>query len=91
MQKAIEHIRKAGIKTRGIGAELSFLPVDAGKALRDAFADAEMTDALFVLERMRAIKTPEELKKLKIASEAVIEFDAGGDRQATVRAPPRRS
>src|SRR6478609_11534891 len=28
MQKAIEHIRSAGIKTRGIGAELSFLPVD---------------------------------------------------------------
>jgi Xaa-Pro aminopeptidase len=32
-----------------------------------------MTDALFVLERMRSIKTPDELKKLKIASEAVIE------------------
>ena len=44
-----------------------------------------MTDALFVLERMRAIKTPEELKKLKYASEAVIEFDAGGDRQARPR------
>ena len=38
MQKAIEHIRRAGIKTRGIGAELSFLPVDAGKTLQDAFA-----------------------------------------------------
>jgi Xaa-Pro aminopeptidase len=72
MQKAIEHIRKTGIKTRGIGAELSFLPVDAGKALHDAFPDAKISDALFVLERMRAIKTPEELKKLKIASEAVI-------------------
>jgi Xaa-Pro aminopeptidase len=73
MQKAIEHIRSAGIKTRGIGAELSFLPVDAGKALQSAFGDSKMTDALFVLERMRSIKTPEELKKLKIASEAVIE------------------
>src|ERR1051325_5455557 len=37
MQKAIEHIRKTGIQTRGIGAELSSLPVDAGKALHDAF------------------------------------------------------
>ena len=73
MQKAIEHIRKAGIKTRGIGAELSFLPVDAGKALQSAFPDSKITDALFVLERMRSIKTPDELKKLKIASEAVIE------------------
>ena len=85
MQKAIEHIRKSGIKTRGIGAELSFLPVDAGKALQDAFPDSKIADALFVLERMRAIKTPEELKKLKIASEAVIEFDAGGDRQPRAR------
>jgi Xaa-Pro aminopeptidase len=73
MQKAIEHIRKAGIKTRGIGAELSFLPVDAGDALRSAFADSKLTDALFVLERMRSVKTPDELAKLKTASEAVIE------------------
>jgi Xaa-Pro aminopeptidase len=72
MTKAIEHIRKVGIATRGIGAELSFLPVDAGKALQSAFPDAKLTDALFVLERMRAIKTPDELKKLKVASEAVI-------------------
>jgi Xaa-Pro aminopeptidase len=73
MQKAVEHIRKAGLVTRGIGAELSFLPVDAGKTLQDAFPGAPLKDALFVLERMRAIKTPEELKKLKIASEAVID------------------
>jgi Xaa-Pro aminopeptidase len=73
MAKAIEHIRSAGIKTRGIGAELSFLPVDAGKALSDAFSGSGMKDALFVLERMRAIKTPDELAKLKIASEAVID------------------
>jgi Xaa-Pro aminopeptidase len=73
MQKAIEHIRKSGIKTSGIGAELSFLPVDAGKALQDAFAGTPVKDTLFVLERMRSIKTPDELKKLKIASEAVIE------------------
>jgi Xaa-Pro aminopeptidase len=73
MQKAIEHIRKAGLATRSIGAELSFLPMDAGKALQDAFPGSPLKDVLFVLERMRAIKTPEELKKLKIASEAVID------------------
>jgi Xaa-Pro aminopeptidase len=73
MQRAIDHIKKTGLKTRGIGAELGFLPVDAGKALQGAFPDSKITDALFVLERMRAIKTPEELKKLKIASEAVID------------------
>jgi Xaa-Pro aminopeptidase len=73
MQKAIEHIRRAGLATRGIGAELSFLPVDAGKLLQDAFPEAPLKDALFVLERLRAIKSPEELNKLKIASEAVID------------------
>ncbi|AMN41814.1 M24 family metallopeptidase [Rhodoplanes sp. Z2-YC6860] len=73
MQKAIEYIKKSGIKTAGVGAELSFLPVDAGKALQDAFAGTPVKDALFVLERMRSIKTKDELAKLKIASEAVIE------------------
>jgi Xaa-Pro aminopeptidase len=73
MQRAIEHIKKIGIKSAGIGAELGFLPVDAGKALQDAFPGSKITDCLFVLERMRAIKTPDELKMLKIASEAVID------------------
>jgi Xaa-Pro aminopeptidase len=78
MQKAIEHIKKSGMKTQGlknwgVGAELSFLPVDAGKTLQDAFAGTPVKDALFVLERMRAIKTKDELAKLKIASEAVID------------------
>jgi Xaa-Pro aminopeptidase len=73
MQKAIEHIRNAGIKTRGIGAELSFLPADAGKVLQGAFGDSKIEDVLFVLERMRSIKTPEELAKLKVASEAVLD------------------
>ena len=73
MQKAIEHIKKSGIKTKGIGAELSFLPVDAGQALKTAFPDSKLSDCLFVLERMRAVKTADELAKLKIASNAVIE------------------
>ncbi len=73
MQKAIDYVRKLGAKPRRIGAELSFLPVDAGTALRNAFPDSEIVDALFVLERLRAVKSPEELRKLRIASERVIE------------------
>src|SRR5262245_39094704 len=73
MQKAIEHIKKSGISTRGIGAELSFLPSDAADMLRNAFPDGKSKDALFVLERMRAVKTPDELAKLKVASAAVLE------------------
>src|SRR5436190_2029888 len=73
MQKAIDYARKLGAKPRRIGAELGFLPVDAGTALRNAFLDSEIVDALFVLERLRAVKSPEELRKLRIASERVIE------------------
>src|SRR5215510_5652990 len=73
MQKAIDYIRKSGIKTGRIGAELAFLPVDSGTTLRNAFAGSEIVDGLFVLERLRAIKSPEELKKLRVASEAVID------------------
>ncbi len=73
MQKAIDHIKKSGVKARRIGAELAFMPVDSGTALRNAFPDAEIADALFVLERLRAVKSPEELDKLRIASEGVID------------------
>ncbi len=73
IQKAIDHIKKSAIAARGIGVEVAFMPLDAGKALQAAFPDSEIKDDLFVLERLRAIKTPAELAKLKIASEAVIE------------------
>jgi Xaa-Pro aminopeptidase len=71
--KAVAHIRKAGIAARRIGAELAFLPVDSHAALRDAFPDAKISDALFVLERLRCVKSADELAKLKVASEAVID------------------
>src|SRR5260221_4612171 len=73
MQKANEYLRKLGLKPRRIGAELGFLPVDAGTALHKAFSGSEIVDALFVLERLRAVKSPEELRQLRIASERVIE------------------
>jgi Xaa-Pro aminopeptidase len=73
MQKAADYLRKSGVKTKCIGAEAAFLPFDSANALRKALPDSEIKDALFVLERLRARKTPEELAKLKIASELVID------------------
>src|SRR6476646_4042940 len=73
MQKAVEQIRKDGLKVKRIAAEFGFLPYDAAQVLRSAFPDAEWVDALFVLERQRVKKSPEELQLLKYASEAVIE------------------
>ena len=73
LQKTVAYMRKAGIKTKRIAAEFGFLPYDAANVLREAFPDAEWVDALYVLERQRAKKSPDELAKLKVASESVLE------------------
>jgi Xaa-Pro aminopeptidase len=73
IEKAIGHIRHIGLKPRHIAAELGFLPLDAGTTLRAAFPDAELTDAVFPLERLRARKSPGELELLRKASDLVIE------------------
>jgi Xaa-Pro aminopeptidase len=73
MQKAVEHVRRRGLGPLRIGAELAFLPVDAAAVLRAAFPDAELLDAVFVLERLRARKSPAELDKIRVASERVID------------------
>jgi Xaa-Pro aminopeptidase len=73
MQKAIDSMRKHGLKPKRIAAEFGFLPYDAANVLRGAFPDADWVDALYVLERQRAKKSADELKLLKYASDAVIE------------------
>ncbi len=73
IEKAVDYVRRLMPKPRRIGAELAFLPADSSATLRKAFPDSEIKDALFVLERLRACKTPEELEKLRIASDAVID------------------
>jgi Xaa-Pro aminopeptidase len=72
-QKAVDHIRKSGVKARSIGVETAFLPVDAYKTLQSAFGDSEIKDGLFVLERLRAVKRPNELALLKKSSELVVD------------------
>jgi Xaa-Pro aminopeptidase len=72
MQKAVDAIKRAGLKPRRIGAEFGFLPYDAATTLRAALPDAELVDVSLLLDRQRAKKTPDELKKIKYASDAVI-------------------
>ncbi|MBV8702515.1 MAG: aminopeptidase P family protein [Acetobacteraceae bacterium] len=72
MQAAIEHVRRMGLPASRIGIESGFLPADATEALRGAFPESRLVDALGVLERLRARKTPAELEKLRRASEGVI-------------------
>jgi Xaa-Pro aminopeptidase len=73
MEKAVDYARRLAPKAKRIGAEIAFMPADATDVLRKAFPNSEIKDALFVLERLRAIKTPAELEKLRIASDAVID------------------
>ena len=73
IEKAVDYVRGIMPKPKRIGVETAFLPADSTAALRKAFPDSELKDALFVLERLRALKTPEELEKLRIASDAVID------------------
>ncbi|AIC30932.1 Xaa-Pro aminopeptidase protein (plasmid) [Rhizobium etli bv. mimosae str. IE4771] len=68
---AVEHLKKIG-KTGGrIGIEPAFLPSDARDLLASRLDGARFVDATHVLERLRAVKTPEELAKLRRASELI--------------------
>ena len=66
MKKAIEHIRKRRHQAAPASASSS-ASCRSTPAMRcaSAFPDSEIVDALFVLERLRARKSPEELKKLQ--------------------------
>jgi Xaa-Pro aminopeptidase len=68
---AVEHLKKIGSSRARIGIEPSFLPADAYQVLVDAVGRDALVDATNMLERMRALKTPEELEKLRLASEKI--------------------
>jgi Xaa-Pro aminopeptidase len=68
---AIDHLRKIGVSGRRIGIEPPFLPSDAYITLRAEFDDVTFVDAGTMMERMRALKTPDELDKLRHASELI--------------------
>jgi Xaa-Pro aminopeptidase len=73
MQKAAEYVGGFTKKGDRIGVELAFIPANSEATLRKTLPDADIKDALFVLERLRVRKTPEELGKLRLASELVID------------------
>jgi len=69
--RAVDIIKKSAMPAKRIGVEMAFLPMDAGRALAGLLPGSEIKDALFVLERLRALKSKTELAKLKKASELV--------------------
>ena len=70
---AANFIRKIGLENGTIAIEKAFLPADTYDSLQKELPNASFIDAAWALEELRVIKTPEELKKLKIASEKIVE------------------
>lgn len=71
IEKAVAYVREQGFPAARIGIEPSFLPFDSAEALRRLLPEAELVDALEVLERLRMRKSPAELGMLREASERV--------------------
>jgi Xaa-Pro dipeptidase len=69
--RAAEHLGKIGKAGARIGIEPAFLPMDAYGHLKERLGRATFVDATGMLERMRALKTPAELEKLRTASELI--------------------
>ncbi|WP_163263893.1 M24 family metallopeptidase [Chelativorans alearense] len=86
---AVEHLGKIGRAGARIGIEPAFLPVDAYRLLTARLEGASFVDATGALERMRAIKTPAELEKLRLASERITDSmlaTIGWAREGTTKA-----
>ena len=73
MQRATDYLKSFGLPAKRIAIETTFMPMDAGMALRKALPDAEIKDALALLERQRLRKSSDELNMLRVSSEKVID------------------
>lgn len=65
-------IKQNGGKGR-VGIEVGFMPIDAYGVLKEKLPNAELVDATFTLEILRALKSKEELNLLRLASEKVVD------------------
>jgi Xaa-Pro aminopeptidase len=69
---AIDHVRKLGGSTKRVGIEAAFMPSDAKDVLA-GLNSFELREAHFVLERLRAVKSLEEIELIRQASERVVD------------------
>ncbi len=66
-------IAARGLATGCVAIEHSFLAADAAEELHRGLPNAQLTDAHYVLEELRAVKRPAELDLLRRASEGVVD------------------
>jgi Xaa-Pro aminopeptidase len=71
VERAAAYLRDLGLERATIAVEMPFLPADSYLALRNAAPSSQISDALLVLERVRARKTARELALVREASERV--------------------
>ena len=69
---AVEHIKKINGAAGAIAVEKSFMPMDGAQLLEGQLSGYLISDATFALERLRLVKTPEELELLRESSERVV-------------------
>lgn len=81
MTLALKHVKRlGGGSSLSVGVEAPFLPFDAARVLQSEVGD-RIVDATFALERLRLVKTTQELDLLRRSSDLVVEamgavFDA---------------
>jgi Xaa-Pro aminopeptidase len=68
---AAEHLKSLDLGNARIGYEPGFLPSDAHGVIAAAVGNKQLTDATTAFERIRAVKTPDELALLRQASEHI--------------------
>ena len=73
IEAAIEQLATLRAESTRIGIERAFLPADAESALRKGLPEMEFIEAQLPLERLRAVKTPQELESLRKASDLVVD------------------
>ena len=74
-------VRKEGLTTGTIGIEYPFLSAEVFVELQRLLPDVTWVDAVKPLEYLRAIKRPDELQTLRVASEKVVEAMLYGFRE----------
>ena len=70
---AISHVRRMAPPNARIGVEFSVFPADGMDALRLGLSDCRIVDAHLPLERLRAVKTSDELALIREASDRVVD------------------
>ena len=69
--QAAKHLKSLDLGNARIGFEPGFMPSDAYGVIAEAVGNKQLVDATTALERIRSIKTPDELALLRQASEHI--------------------